>query len=360
MTGQVINFIGVQSDITISKQTQEELKLYKEDLQHQLVELFSDFKEVAKGDLTARAEMTSGQITIVSDFFNTIIENLRQIVIQVKQAAQQVNVSLRENSDAIRQLADKALQQTQEMTHTLDSVEQMNLSIQEAANNAHQATEVARTSANTAFVAGQAMERSVSSILNLRETVGETAEKMRRFSESSQEISKVVTLIKQIALQTNLLSINANIEASRAGEQSQGFVIVAEEVGRLAAQSAQASQEIEHIVQNIQSETKEVVQAIELGTTQVVEGAHLVKDVKQSIKQIVEVSRQIDELVQSISQTTVSQAQTSQTVAFLMKEIAKASVRTADSSRVVSTSLQQTVEVAQQLQASVSVFKTGD
>jgi methyl-accepting chemotaxis protein PixJ len=358
VTGNVINFVGVQSDITSRKQAEEELKRSKETLQHQLVELISDVQEVAKGDLTARAEITTGQIGIVADFLNVIIESLRQIVIQVKQAAQQVNVSVGENSHAINQLADEALNQAEEITRTIDSVDQMTLSIQEVANSAHQTAEVARASASTALVAGEAIELTVSSILNLQNTITETAEKIKRFGESSQEISKVVTLINQIGLQTNLLSINASIEASRAGEENQGFIVVAQEVGRLAAESAQATKEIEHIVQNIHLETNALVQAIEQGTTQVVESAYLVKDVKQSMERIVEVSRQIDELLESISLTTVSQAQTSQAVSLLMKEITKASVRTADSSRVVSTSLQQTVEVAQQLQASVSVFKT--
>ncbi|BAZ23122.1 methyl-accepting chemotaxis sensory transducer with phytochrome sensor [Kalymmatonema gypsitolerans NIES-4073] len=358
VTGNVINFVGVQSDITSRKQAEEELKRSKETLQHQLVELISDVQEVAKGDLTARAEITTGQIGIVADFLNVIIESLRQIVIQVKQAAQQVNVSVGENSHAINQLADEALNQAEEITRTIDSVDQMTLSIQEVANGAHQTAEVARASASTALAAGEVIELTVSSILNLQQTITETAEKIKRFGESSQEISKVVTLINQIGLQTNLLSINASIEASRAGEENQGFIVVAQEVGRLAAESAQATKEIEHIVQNIHLETNAVVEAIEQGTTQVVESAYLVKDVKQSMERIVEVSRQIDELVESISLTTVSQAQTSQAVSLLMKEITKASVRTADSSRVVSTSLQQTVEVAQQLQASVSVFKT--
>lgn len=358
VTGNVINFVGVQSDITSRKQAEEELKRSKETLQHQLVELISDVQEVAKGDLTARAEITTGQIGIVADFLNVIIESLRQIVIQVKQAAQQVNVSVGENSHAINQLADEALNQAEEITRTIDSVDQMTLSIQEVANGAHQTAEVARASASTALAAGEAIELTVSSILNLQQTITETAEKIKRFGESSQEISKVVTLINQIGLQTNLLSINASIEASRAGEENQGFIVVAQEVGRLAAESAQATKEIEHIVQNLHLETNAVVEAIEQGTTQVVESAYLVKDVKQSMERIVEVSRQIDELVESISLTTVSQAQTSQAVSLLMKEITKASVRTADSSRVVSTSLQQTVEVAQQLQASVSVFKT--
>ncbi|KAB8335718.1 PAS domain-containing protein [Scytonema tolypothrichoides VB-61278] len=359
VTGQVINFIGVQTDITSRKQAEEELRHSKEFLQRQLMELTDDVKEVAKGDLRVRSQMTTGEIGIVANFFNTIIESLQQLVLQVKQAAIQVNVSVGENSDAIRHLADEALQQAEEISRTLELVNQMNFSIQEVANNASQAAQVARTSANTALSAGEAMERTASSIFNLEKTITETATRIKHFGESSQEISKVVTLINEIALQTNLLAINAGLEATRAGEQYQGFIVMAHEVGRLAVQSAEATQEIEQIAENIQLETNAVIQTIEQGTTQVVESAELVKDVKQSMETIVKVSRQIDNLVQSISQTTVSQADTSQAVALLIKEITKTSERTANSSGVVSTSLQQTVEVAQQLQASVSLFKTG-
>ncbi|NMG21145.1 MHYT domain-containing protein [Brasilonema bromeliae] len=359
VTGQVINFIGVQTDITSRKQAEEELRHSKEFLQRQLMELTDDVKEVAKGDLRVRAQMTTGEIGIVANFFNTIIESLQQLVLQVKQAAIQVNVSVGENSDAIRHLADEALQQAEEISCTLELVNQMNISIQEVANNASQAAQVARTSANTALSAGEAMEHTASSIFNLEKTITETAKRIKHFGESSQEISKVVTLINEIALQTNLLAINAGLEATRAGEQYQGFIVMAHEVGRLAIQSAEATQEIEQIAENIQFETNAVIQAIEQGTTQVVESAELVKDVKQSMETIVKVSHQIDDLVQSISQTTVSQADTSQAVALFMKEITKTSERTANSSGVVSTSLQQTVEVAQQLQASVSLFKTG-
>ncbi len=337
----------------------QEQRQQKEDLQRQLMELLSNVEDAARGDLTVRAEVTAGEIGTVADFFNAIIESLRRLVTQVKTATSQVNVSVGENEGAIRQLADAAFKQAEEIMHTLDSVEQMTLSIQAVADSARQAAKVARTASTTAMAGEVAMDRTVQSILNLRETVAETANKVKRLGESSQQISKVVSLINQIALQTNLLSINASIEAARAGKQGWGFAVVAEEVGQLAADSAAATKEIEQIVANIQSETNEVVRAMEMGTTQVVEGTYLVKDAKQSLGQILDVSRQIDQLVQSISIATVSQAQTSQAVVSLMKDIANVSEHTSDSSRQVSSSLQQTVEVAQQLQASVSVFKTG-
>ncbi|MCA1993383.1 MAG: methyl-accepting chemotaxis protein [Coleofasciculus sp. S288] len=348
-----------QARIAAERVSQEQ-RLQKEALQLQLLELLSDVEGAARGDLTVRADVTAGEIGTVADFFNSVIESLRLIVTQVKQAATQVNASLGENEQAISQLSLEALKQAEETTRTLDSVEKMTRSIQEVAENARQAAEVARTASSTAEVGGMAIDRSVQNILNLRETVAETAKKVKRLGESSQQISKVVSLINQIALQTNLLAINAGIEAARAGEEGQGFAVVAEEVGELAARSAAATREIEQIVENIQKETAEVVEAMELGTTQVVEGTHLVEDAKHSLNKILDVSRQIDALVQSISSATVSQAETSQAVTELMKEIALVSERTSDSTRKVSGSLKDTVEMAQELQASVGTFKVGD
>jgi methyl-accepting chemotaxis protein len=344
----------------VAEMVSVEQRQEKEALQLQLLELLSDVEGAARGDLTVRADVTTGEIGTVADFFNAVIESLREIVTNVKTAATQVNTSLGENEGAIRQLSEEALKQAEDTTRTLDSVQEMSRSIQQVAENARQAAVVARTASSTAENGGLAMDRSVQNILGLRETVAQTAKKVKRLGESSQQISKVVSLINQIALQTNLLAINAGIEAARAGEEGQGFAVVAEEVGELAARSAAATRDIEQIVENIQKETTEVVEAMELGTTQVVEGTHLVEDAKQSLNKILDVSRQIDTLVQSISTATVSQAETSQAVTELMKEIALVSERTSDSTRKVSSSLKETVGIAQQLQASVGTFKVGD
>ncbi|NEP56510.1 MAG: GAF domain-containing protein [Symploca sp. SIO2G7] len=338
----------------------QEQRQQKEALQLQLLELLSDVEGAARGDLTVRADVTAGEIGTVADFFNAVIESLRGIVTQVKDAATQVNTSLSLNEEAIQQLSFDALKQAEETTRTLDSVEQMTRSIQEVAENASLAAAVAHTASTTAETGGRAMERSVENILSLRTTVAQTAKKVKRLGESSQQISKVVSLINQIALQTNLLAINAGIEAARAGEEGQGFAVVAEEVGELAARSAAATKEIEQIVENIQQETVEVVEAMELGTTQVVEGTHLVEDARAGLSQIVEVSKQIDQLVQSIKNATVSGAQTSETVTELIKDIAKVSERTSNSTRAISHSLQETVGIAQELQASVGTFNVGE
>jgi len=175
--------------------------------------------------------------------------------------------------------------------------------------------------------------------------------------EASQQISKVVVLIDQIALKTNMLAVNASIEAAKAGEEGRGFAVVAEEVGALAAQSATATKEIERIVTTIQRETSEVVEAMEASTEQVVAGTQQVESARKSLAQIVQSSQKVNELFQSISGATVSQVQTSQAVKALMQNLATMSQKSSQTSRNVSEALQQTVDVASQLQASVETFK---
>jgi methyl-accepting chemotaxis protein PixJ len=329
----------------------------KEQLQLQLLKLIDDVEAASRGDLTVRAEITDGEIGTVADFFNSILENLREIVTQVKLAATQVNSAIANNSGEMGLLAVESLKQAQEINRTLDAVDQMTLSIQAVANSATQAAEVARIAYRTAETGGAAMDLTVENIMGLRQTIGETAKKVKRLGEASQQISHVVALINQIAMQTNLLAINAGIEAAKAGEDAQGFAVIAEEVAVLAAQSGAATSQIEEIVANIQRETGQVVKAMEMGTTQVVEGTRLVQNTKQSFNHILNVCHQIDELVHSISGATVSQVQTSHEVSVLMQEIAKVSEMTSNFSSQVSVSLHETVEISQQLQESVRTFK---
>jgi twitching motility protein PilJ len=350
-----------EAALSAEAKRQEELsaseRLQKEQMQHQLMNLMMSIDGAADGDLTVRADVTTGEIGTVADFFNSIVESLRDIVTQVKTSATQVNAALGDNEQSIRLLADTALQQTAETTRTLDSVELMTHSIQAVAASARQAAAVTATAAATAEQGGRAMDSTVHNILSLRSTIGETAKKVKRLGESSQQISKVVSLINQIALQTNLLAINAGIEAARAGEQGQGFAVVAEEVGELAARSAAATREIEHIVENIQRETSEVVEAMEQGTAQVVEGTQLVENAKLSLGEMLEVSQQIDHLVRSISEATVSQVATSESITHLMQDIAQVSAQTSTSSLQVSDALRRTVAISQELQTSVETFK---
>ncbi len=330
---------------------------HKDTLQAQLSELIDNIECAARGDLTVRAEVTVGEIGTVADFFNSIVESLRDIVTKVKESALQVNQAIGSNEGAVRHLAEEALAQATEIHRTLDAVDNITQSIQAVAANAEQAATVAHDAAHTVTKSGRAMDMTVQQILRLRETISDTSKKVRRLGESTQHISRVVALINQISTQTNLIAINAGIEASRAGEEGQGFAIVAEEVGELAAQTVVATREIEQIVESIQLETTEVVQAMELGTTQVLDVTRIVDDAKQNLNQILDISRQIDLLVRSISQATSSQVETSQVVSQLMKAIAATSQRTSDSSRQVSNSFAQTLQIAKELQQVVGTFQ---
>ena len=335
----------------------EEQKNKNVRIQQELLELLGDVEGASSGDLTVRSRIGEGEIGIVADFFNSIIENLRDIVAQVKEAAEQVNVSVGENQQNISQLATEASQQAERITQTLASVEQITQSIQQVARNATEAAEVAHVASNKAEMGGESMELTVSSIQQLRGTIDQTAEKVKSLGEASQKISRVISLINQIAIQTNLLSINASIEAARAGEEGKGFAVVAEEVGALATQSSEATKEVSTIIAGIQTEITQVVEAMEVGIIQAEQGTRLVEKTKASLQQIVEVSYQIDHLVQSISKTTVSQAETSQNVTQLMEQIAQLSKRTSGFSQNASSSLESTVAIAKKLQSSVGTFK---
>jgi methyl-accepting chemotaxis protein PixJ len=348
---------SAQKEMAVQTEIARQQKSSNEGLQRELFQFLNEIEGAASGDLTVRSQITDGEIGIVADFFNSIVESLRDIVTQVKSAAVKVKDSVSDNEGAIRGLAQEAIRQTDRVNDTLNSVEVMAQSIQDVADNAQSAAEIARIASANACEGGESIKRTVESILRLRETIAETAKKVKRLGESSQQISKVVGLIDRIAMQTNLLAINASIEAARAGEEGRGFAVVAEEVGELATQSAAATKEIEEIVETIQQETADVVEAMELGTTQVVEGTRLVEETKNSLFEILLVSQKIDEIVQHISSTTVSQTQTSESVKQLIQEIAHISEHTSTSSVKVSSALQETLAITQELQQSMKAFK---
>ena len=260
-----------------------EQQIKNESLQEELITLLGDVEGASSGDLTVRSQIVEGEIGIVADFFNSIIENLRDIVKQVKESADRVDTSIGTNQGSMNQLAEEARHQAEQITQTLASIERMTGSIQAIANNAREAATIAHIASDTAETGGQSMERTVDSILQLRETITETVGKVRSLGEASQQISRVISLINQIAMQTNLLAINASIEAARAGDEGKGFAVVAEEIGELATQSAQATKEVGSIITTIQKEVAQVVAAMEVGNTQVGEGAKLLSSSKPII-----------------------------------------------------------------------------
>ncbi len=344
---------------SLEKQAEEQ-KEQRESLENAVVALMESLEPASEGDLTVRADLIEGDVGIIADLFNAIVENLRDIAVQTKTSASQASESLGENEVSIRQLAEQSIAEVKQIQHTLSSVANMSDSIQEVAENAEKTSAISNDAFATAQEGNKAMELTVQSIQGLRTTVGDTAKKIKRLGESAQQVSQVVSLIDEIALKTNLLAINASVEAARAGELGQGFTAVAEQVGALAEQSSQATQEIAQLIQGIQRETQEVVSAMEVGTTQVVESTHLVEDTKQKLQTVLEKSQDIDQLMRSISQATVSQAETSQVVTETMEQVTQSSQQRSTYSKEIAEAIQNTANLVGELQSSVAQFKVTD
>ncbi len=329
----------------------------KEELQRRALELLMEVDPVSQGDLTIRARVKEDEIGTIADSYNSTIESLGKLVTQVKNAAMLVSTTTSEKELSIQELAQDASQQTQEIVTAIERITAMANSIKAVAANAEAAELAVQQASNSVKVGDEVMNRTVDGFKAIRETVAETAKKVKRLGESSQKISKVVNLISNFADQTNLLALNASIEAAHAGEEGRGFAVVADEVRSLARQSANATAEIESLVAEIQSETNEVVAAMESGTEQVVVGTKLVDETRSSLNRISNVSNQINELVNAIAQATVEQSQDSEVVTQTMTQVAAISEKTATEAGQVSDSFKELLTVAQQLEASVAKFK---
>jgi methyl-accepting chemotaxis protein PixJ len=331
----------------------------KEFIQQRALDLMLEVDPVSKGDLTVRARVTNDEIGTIADSYNATIGSLRKIVTQVQVAAQQVVQTTTGGSTQVESLSQEALAQAQTLSETVSLVARVALSIEEVAASARKAELAVQQSTLTLKVGDQAMDRTVNGILIIRETVAETAKKIKRLSESSQKISKVVSLIANFAAQTNLLALNAAIEAARAGEYGRGFAVVADEVRSLARQSAQATAEIEKLVEGIQAETKEVALAMELGTEQVVNGTRLVGETRQNLTQIAASSNEISSLVQAIAQAAYGQTQASQEITQAIRTVATGAQQTSVESIQTAAVFKELLAVAQELQVSVGKFKVG-
>ncbi|NEO81482.1 GAF domain-containing protein [Moorena sp. SIO4G3] len=334
----------------------QEQRQEKEALQKQLLVMLKHVQGAAQGDLTVRSDVTLDEIGKVADGFNTIIESLQTIVTQVNNSAVEVNTLLENNEVVVGQLAEDALKQASETTRTLDSVEQITDSIQAVAEHADQAARVVDGVTTTVEASSTAINLTQESILELRDTIGETTSRVKQLGKFSEKIAKVVALSNMLKVQTNVLTINTEIEAARSGG-IQGFVVIAKEVNQLTNQLIKATQEIHKIVDDIDLETSQLVKVMEQSTAVVEKGTSRVEEAKQNMKQLRSASCQIEQLVTAISQGSLSQTETTQSVAMLIKEMAQFSERTVDSSRQISSSLTSTVAVAQELQESVSGFK---
>ncbi|MBK1986805.1 GAF domain-containing protein [Sphaerospermopsis aphanizomenoides BCCUSP55] len=332
-------------------------KAAKELLQQRSIQLLRAISPALSGDLTVRAPITEDELGTIADAYNGTLQALQQIVIQVQTASQQVAQTSIHSSSSLVGLTDLAKAQSDEITQALRDIQQMVDSTQAVVANAQQ-VQVAVQQANKTVDSGDtAMNQTVNAIQAIRETVAQTSKKIKRLSESSQKISKVVNLISNFATQTNVLALNAAIEATRAGEYGKGFAVVADEVRSLSRQSAAATIEIEKLVQEIQAETGEVAVAMETGIKQVVEGTNLVNETRQNLNDIVSATAEISQLIERITEATQKQMHQSATVTTSMNDVAAIANKTFGESQEIATVFQNLSEMAQALLTTAGKFK---
>ncbi|WP_315789142.1 methyl-accepting chemotaxis protein [Fischerella sp. JS2] len=335
----------------------EEQRQLKERLQKRAIELLTEVDPISRGNLMVRAKVTDDEIGTIADVYNATVASLRKIVLQVQKATNQVVVTTNTNDLSVQSLSVEALRQAEEVSAALELVTAMANAAREVAANAAQAEEAVKLADQTVAEGDAVMNQTVDGMQAIRTTVAEAAKKVKYLGESSQRISKAVELISAFAARTNILAINASVEASRAGSEGRGFSMIAEEIRTLARQSAEATEEIRQLVLTIQAETREVITAMELGTEQVVTGTKLIDDTRQSLNQITAVSSEISQRVTTISQATISQSQTSEAVTRTMQDVALIANQTSTQANQVLSSFEQLRQVAQLLQESIGQFK---
>ncbi|ACB53539.1 methyl accepting chemotaxis protein [Crocosphaera subtropica ATCC 51142] len=335
----------------------EQQRVAKEQLQQRALELLMEVEPIGRGDLTIRAKVTQDEIGTIADSYNATVENLRSLVTQVKTVAQQFSDTSNNNEQLIETLTAEALKQVEQITVAGDRLTAMSHSINLVAENAEHTLMAFQQAAESVVAGENAMNETVEGMMAIQDTVSETAKKIQHLGESSQKISKVVSLIGRFAAQTHLLALKASIEAARAGEEGRGFAVIADEVRSLATSSAEATTEIETLVNSIQTETKEVTQTMKMGTEQVLRGTELVQQTRSSLHGITTASQQINELVSAISQAAKEQSLTSESVNTVMSEVSAIAQNTSVAATHLADSFQEVLGLAQQLHANVEPFK---
>jgi len=335
----------------------EREKAAKEQLQARAVQLLVAVRPALNGDLTVRAPITEDEMGTIADAYNNTLQSLRKIVMQLQQASKKVAQTSQDSESDLSGLATLAQHQFQSLNRALAQIQAMVNSTAAVATDASQVELAVQRTNHTVREGDAAMNRTVDGILAIRETVAETSKLIKRLSNYSQKISKVVNLISNFTTQTQLLALNASIEATRAGEYGRGFAVVADEVRSLARQSAAATTEITKLVQEIQDAIAEVSTAMETGTHQVVEGTNLVSLTRQNLNAIVEATSEISKLVEGITGATQIQTTQSQSVTQTMTEVATIANKTSLDSIQLSVTFKELLKMAQDLQASVGQFK---
>jgi len=341
---------------SIFERTAREQADQNERNQQAILRLLDEMGSLADGDLTVEATVTEDITGTIADSFNFAIEELRKLVATVNDTALMVDMATKQTENTAAHLAKAADNQAKEINAATESIVSMAASIEEVSGNAERSSDVARHSVEVAHKGGEAVRRTIDGMNAIRETIQETSKRIKRLGESSQEIGNIVELINDIAEQTNILALNASIQASMAGEAGRGFAVVADEVQRLAERSTNATKQIEVLVRTIQADTNEAVVSMERSTTDVVGGALLAENAGAALDEIEQVSNQIASLVQNISSSARQQAGSAADVTRRTTRLREIGDQTGKATTATAASISKLSELATQLRKTVEGF----
>ncbi len=349
----LLGLININETKMRARKTEEENSRNQE----AILRLMDELGELADGNLAVTASVTEDITGAIADSINFTVEELRTLVRNINNATAQLNSAVRDANQISEQLTAASKRQAHEIEETSQAVVNISQSVQQVSDNAAESASVAELSLAAAEKGQQAVQNTIAGMNALREQIQETSKRIKRLGESSQEIGEIVELISDITEQTNVLALNAAIQAASAGEAGRGFSVVAEEVQRLAERSAEATKQIAAIVKTIQSDTHDTVAAMEISTQSVVEGAKLSDAAGQTLNEIGEVSKKLASLIAGISAATQSQAAATAKVAETMQDIRNISMQTSEGSRQTAQSIGSLTKLAETLKDSVSGFK---
>jgi len=325
--------------------------------QDAILKLLDEMGNLADGDLTIQPEVTEQITGAIADSINFAVKEMRNLVTRIKAAAQQVAVASERSRQTANELTQAATRQASQITETTDRMRDMSRQMEDMSATAGRSAEVAQGSVATAKRGSEAVQNTIKGMDEMREQIQETAKRIKRLGESSQQIGEIVELINDIAEQTNILSLNAAIQAAMAGEAGRGFAVVADEVQRLAERSGEATKQIADLVKTIQADTNEAVSAMEQTTRGVVEGTRLADAAGQALGEIESVSEQLSELIVNIARVAHQQSENATAVSQNMGQIQEATTLTSTGTRQTAESIGKLSELARELQASVAGFK---
>lgn len=322
-----------------------------------ILRLMEELAVIADGNLTAQASVTEEITGAVADSINLTVNQLRKVVGNINQSAKAVNAATEQARDTARKQIAAATRQAQDIEAADVSVEMMTQSMGDMSSSAGHSVQVARESLVMTERGSRAVQNSIEGMNAIRQRIQETSKRIKRLGESSQEIGEIVDVITDIAEQTNVLALNAAIQAAAAGEAGRAFAVVAEEVQLLAERSADATTQIASLVKTIQTDTQEAVAAMEGSIQGVVEGARLSDTAGQSLKEIEKVTANLAEMIESIAVSAETQSVVAEEVRNIMRDVLRVTSETTEGTQRSATSVGQVAELAQALKSSVAQFK---